>query len=132
MALFNVIVALFALVVKEEVPVIVSAPLSDIFPVAAVAARLPPTVEAPRSKPDASTTVALPDDPVVFNATAPVNALALFNVIVPLLALVVKEEVPAIVSTPESVMLPVVAVATKLPPTAEAPKFKPDASTTVA
>ena len=28
------------------------------------------------------TTVALPDDPVVFNATAPVNALALFNVIV--------------------------------------------------
>ena len=52
------IVALFALVMKEEAPVIASAPLSDIFPVAAVAVRLPPTVDSPRSKPDASTTVA--------------------------------------------------------------------------
>ena len=58
MALFNVIVASVALVVKEEVPATVRAPLSDIFPVVAVALKLPPRVEAPRFKPDASTTVA--------------------------------------------------------------------------
>ena len=57
-------------------------PLSTMLPVVAVAIRLPPTVEAARFKPDASTTVALPDDPVVLNATVPVNALALFNEIV--------------------------------------------------
>ena len=66
---------------KVAVPVTAILPLSHILPVVAVALKLPPTVEAPRFKPDASTTVALPDDPVVFNATAPVNALALFNVI---------------------------------------------------
>ena len=81
MALFNVIVASVALVVNEEVPAIVNTPLSTMSPVVAVAIRLPPTVEAARFKPDASTTVALPDDPVVFNATVPVNALALFKII---------------------------------------------------
>ena len=68
----------------------------------------------------------------MFNATAPVNALALFKRISASVALVVKEEVPAIVSTPESSISPVVAVADKLPPTVEAPRFKSDASTTVA
>ena len=38
LVLFKVMSALFALVVKEEVPVIVNTPLSDIFPVVAVTA----------------------------------------------------------------------------------------------
>ena len=63
-----------------EAPAIVRLPLSDILPVVAVALKLPPTVEAPRFKPDASTTVACAEDPVVFKLTAPVNALALFKV----------------------------------------------------
>ena len=95
---------------KEEVPAIVSTPESSIFPVVAVATQVTADGRGTKIQADASTTVALPDDPVVFNATAPVNALALFNVIVALLALVVKEEVPAIVSTPESSIFPVVAV----------------------
>ena len=46
--------------------------------------------------------VALPDDPVVFKVTAPVNAFAELRVMSALLTLVVKEEVPAIVKTPLS------------------------------
>ena len=70
---------------------------------------------------------------MVFKLTAPLKTLALSKVIVALFALVVNEKIiPLIVSTPESVMLPVVAVATRLPPTVEAPRSKPDASTTVA
>ena len=68
----------------------------------------------------------------MFNATAPVNALALSKVMSALFALVVNEEVPAIVRLPLSDILPVVAIATKLPPTVEAARFKPDASITVA
>ena len=60
LALFNVIVASVALVVKEEVPAIVRLPLSDIFPVAAVAARFPRTVDAAKFNPASLTTVALP------------------------------------------------------------------------
>ena len=54
------IVALFALVMKEEAPVIASAPLSDIFPVAAVALNAPPTVDAAKFNPASFTTVAAP------------------------------------------------------------------------
>ena len=68
----------------------------------------------------------------MFNATVPVNALALSKRISALVALVVKEEVPAIVRLPLSDIFPVVAVADKLPPTVDAPRFKPDALTTVA
>ena len=63
--------------------------------------------------------VALPDDPVVFKVTAPVNAFAELRVISALLTLVVNEEVPAIVKTPLSkISLPDVGpllVATRLP-----------------
>ena len=63
--------------------------------------------------------VALPDDPVVFKVTAPVNAFAEMRVMSALLTLVVKEEVPAIVNTPLSkISLPDVGpllVATRLP-----------------
>ena len=62
---------------------------------------------------------ALPDDPVVFKVTAPVNTFAESSVISALLTLVVKEEVPAIVKTPLSkISLPDVGpllVATRLP-----------------
>ena len=43
LALFRVIVASFALVVKEEVPVTARATVSVMFPVVAVTLRLPPT-----------------------------------------------------------------------------------------
>ena len=63
--------------------------------------------------------VALPDDPVVFKVTAPVNAFAEFRVMSALLTLVVKEEVPAIVKIPLSkISLPDVGpllVAARLP-----------------
>ena len=65
LALFRIMYALLALVVNEEVPATVSVPMSEMFPVVAVAARLPPT-EAFRSSKDLSfTTVALPDPLVV-------------------------------------------------------------------
>ena len=77
--------------------------------------------------------LASPLFPVVFNATAPVNALVVvLRVMSAPLALVVKEEVPAIVNAPESVMLPVVAVAAIFPPTVDAAKFNPASFTTVA
>ena len=63
--------------------------------------------------------VALPDDPVVFKVTAPVNAFAESRVMSALLTLVVKEEVPAIVKIPLStISLPAVGpllVAARLP-----------------
>jgi len=57
--------ALLALVVKEEVPATVNTPLSTMLPVVAVAARLPPTVDAANYSPASFTTVALPDPLVV-------------------------------------------------------------------
>jgi hypothetical protein len=45
------------------------------FPDLAVACKVPPIVEAARFKPAVDTNVALPEDPVVFKLTAPVNAL---------------------------------------------------------
>ena len=67
--------------------------LSDIT-CSSVAVRAPPTVDAANRIALSFLIVALPDDPVVFKATASVNVLSTsFNVIVPLLALVVKVEV---------------------------------------
>ena len=73
MVLLRVIVALFALVVKEEVPATVTLPLSDILPVVAVALKAPPTVDAARFNAASLTTVALPD-PFVVRATVPSTA----------------------------------------------------------
>ena len=85
----------------------------------AVALKVPPTVEAARFNPEAFTTVAFPEDPLVFKLTAPVSALEVsLRVMVPLLALVVKEEVPVTVTAAPCVMFPVVAVILKFPPTA--------------
>ena len=54
----SVIVASLALVVKEDVPVTVNAPESVIFPIVAVAARLPSILEPASSTRVALTTVA--------------------------------------------------------------------------
>ena len=61
--------------------------------------------------------VALPDAPVVFKVTAPDSAAGVFKAIVPLVALVVKDEVPEIARATVSVMFPVVAVTLRFPPT---------------
>ena len=98
-----------------------------------VRVKFPPTDDAATSRAVVPLSiVACPVDPVVFNATAPVNALVLFKVMSALFALVVKEEVPAIVNAPLSVILPVVAVAAKFPPTVVAARFNPASLTTVA
>ena len=64
LALFSVIVASVALVVKEEVPATVNTPLSTMWPVVAVAARFR-TVDAKKVNPASFTTVASPDPWVV-------------------------------------------------------------------
>ncbi|SVD79640.1 uncharacterized protein METZ01_LOCUS432494, partial [marine metagenome] len=107
-----------ASVLKVAAPVIARLPLFDISPVTARALKVPPTVEAPRFKAEASITSAFPPDPVVFKLTAPVNALVVVaRVMSASLALVVKEEVPVTVSTTPCVILPVVAVMLRFPPT---------------
>ena len=75
-------------------PSISSAPFCVMFQAVAVAVSVQSTVDAANISDVSLLIVALPDDPSVFKATAPVNVLsASFNVIVPLLALVVKVEV---------------------------------------
>ena len=79
------------------------------------------------------TSASVPELSFVVIVTAPVNALVVVSSpIVASLALVVTVVVQAIVNAPESVMLPVAAVATRLPPTVDAAKFIPASFTTVA
>ena len=81
-------------VTRVVAPAIARAPLCVMFPSVAVAVSVPSTVDAANRSALSFLIVALPDDPSVFKATAPVNVLsASFNVIVALLALVVKVEV---------------------------------------
>ena len=123
---------LFASVVAARLPPTVNVPLSVIL-LPLVRVKFPPTEDAATLKAVIPLSiVALPVDPVVLKVTAPVSALTLFKVMSALLALVVNEEVPAIVNTPESVMLPVVAVALSAPPTVDAAKSRPASFTTVA
>jgi len=112
---------LFASVVAARLPPTVTVPLSvipDALPLLTV--RFPPTDDAAILRAVVPLSiVALPDDPVVFKVTVPVNAFAELRVISALLTLVVNEEVPAIVNTPLSkISLPDVGpllVATRLP-----------------
>jgi len=112
---------LFASVVAARLPPAVTVPLSvipDALPLLTV--RFPPTDDAAILRAVVPLSiVALPDDPVVFKVTVPVNAFAELRVISALLTLVVNEEVPAIVNTPLSkISLPDVGpllVATRLP-----------------
>ena len=113
------IVALLALVVSVVVPVMASAPESVMLPVVAVAARLPPTVDAAKVNPASLITVALPD-PFVVKATVPSTA-SVPRLIVPLFASVVALNQPPTVTVPLSVIpdaLPLVNV--KFPPTDDA------------
>ena len=102
-------------------PPTVTVPLS-VMPVewSLVSCRSPPTSETAISRVvDPLSTSAFPVDPVVFKVTASVSALVeVSNVIVALLALVVKEEVPVTARATVSVILPVVAVTLRFPPTA--------------
>ena len=98
------ITPLFASVVAVRLPPTVTVPLSvmpDALPLRKD--KFPPTDDAAILRAVVPLSiVALPDDPVVFKVTAPVNAFAELRVISALLTLVVKEEVPAIVTTPLS------------------------------
>ena len=82
---------------KVAAPVIVKVLLSTMFPRTAVALRVPPTVERPRSRPLVSITTALPVP--VFKLTAPEKAwpLVLLRVMSPS-PVVVKVETPLIVN----------------------------------
>ena len=106
-------------VVKEAVPPTVIIPLS-VIESPAVTARLPPMVDAAILRAVVPLSmVAFPDEPVVLKLTAPDNAFVdVFRVIVPLLALVVKDDVPDTARATVSVMFPVVAVTLRFPPTA--------------
>ena len=78
---------------------------------------VPPSIVASASAPESS---------LVVSVSAPVNALVVVSkTIVALFALVVSVEVPFIVSAAFWVMLPVVAVAVRLPSTVDAAKFRP-------
>ena len=118
-------------VLKIDVPPTVTVPLSVIFPVVEFTLRLFPTLDVPSSVAMVLIMLALPVAPLVFKFTAPVNANVLKS-IVAFAADVVKFEVPDTVTTPLSVILPVVAVATKSPPTPEVSKSNAVAFTTVA
>ena len=98
----RVIVALLALVVNDEAPVIARLPLSVIFPVVAVAVSAPVTVDAAKFNPASFTIVAAPF-PFVANATVPSTAM-LPTLITPLFASVVAEKLPPTVTVPLSVI----------------------------
>jgi hypothetical protein len=103
--------------VKEAVPETVITPLS-VIESPAVTVKLPPIVDAAMLRAVVPLSiVALPDAPVVFKVTAPDSAAGVFKAIVPLVALVVKDEVPEIARATVSVMFPVVAVTLRFPPT---------------
>ena len=98
------ITPLFARVVKEEVPEIVSGVSSSarMLPVVTVAVRFPPTVDVAKSKSSSLTTVALPD-PLVARATVPSTA-SVPKLITPLFASVVAERFSPTVTVPLSVI----------------------------
>ena len=80
-------------------------------------------VEAARTSavvpPSIVTSASVPESSLVVSVTAPVNALVVVSrAIVALFALVMKEEVPPTATARPCVMLPVVAVTFRFPPTA--------------
>jgi hypothetical protein len=127
--LVSVMVAFAADVMNDEVPATVSAPVWVRLPTVLVTVRLPPTLEAPSTRPPARLLVrlALPPPPLVVSDTAPVNRLALLSAIVAFEAEVVNDDVPPTVSTPACVRLPSVAVTVRLPPTLDVSRTRPPA-----
>src|SRR5436190_718686 len=124
----RLIVASVAFVVNAE-PV---APLDKIpdcvmLPVVAVTTSLPPTVEAARSMPPDSFNDASPVPPSVLSDTLPVSVLACDArpIAQRELLLVNLLHVAPVLTTPDCVMPPVVAVTTSLPPTVEAARSMP-------
>src|SRR6516225_8127466 len=126
LALVNVMVALFAEVVNDEVPPTVSTPLCVRLPTRSVTTRLPPTFEAPSTVALLLVRLALPLAPLVLSEAAPVSKLPAFvSVMVASVAEVVNDEVPPTVSTPLCVRLPSVLTTVRLPPTLDVPRTKP-------
>ena len=127
---------LLSSVVAARLPPTVTIPLSVIL-LPFLTVRSPSMVEAARISAvvpaSIVTSASVPELSFVVIVTAPVNALVVVSrAIVASLALVVSVVVPAIVNAPLSVMLPVVAVAARLPPTVDAAKVNPASFTTVA
>src|SRR5271163_4748546 len=95
-----------------------STPLSVMPPDDAVAASVPPTVEAPKIK----LAVAIAALPAAFSDTGPLNALV---EVARLMFAAELKLLPAVsVRTPLCVILPAVEVANNAPPTPEVPRFK--------
>ena len=113
---------LLSSVVAARFPPTVMVPVSvmpEAFPSRRV--KFPPTEDAARINAVVPPSiVTLAEDPVVLNVTALEKAfvVTVLKSIVALLALVVKEEVPVTVKATTWVMLPVVAVILRFPPTA--------------
>ncbi|MBT3515832.1 MAG: hypothetical protein HN474_11035 [Nitrospina sp.] len=147
----SAIVALLALVVNEEVPVIASAIPCVMLSVVAVIFRFPPTApsvlalmyKSPSALADEFSFTAALSTNVIFPKTSlPVSAsrVTAFENALPDESraisdpdsLVLKVAAPVIVNAPLSVILPVVAVAAKFPPTVDAARFNPASLTTVA
>ena len=122
-------------VVNDEVPPTDSAVALDCVKLPSVlTVRLPPTFDAPKTRPPARSLVKLASLPVplVVSDTAPLSRLALLSVIVAPLAEVVNDEVPPTVRAvaPDCVKLPSV-LTVRLPPTFDAPKTRPPARSLV-
>ena len=121
----SVMVAFAAEVVNDDVVPTVSTPVCVRLPSELTTVRLPPTFEAPSTRPPATLLVraALPVAPVVFSVTTPFSWLPAFvRVMVAFAAEVVNDEVPVTVSAPVCVRLvPAEAVTARLPPTLDAP-----------
>ena len=104
---------------NKDVPDTVITPLS-VIPLPPLIDRSPFTVNVPRFNAVVPLSIVTsPELPAVAAETAPVNALlSVLKVIVALLALVVKDDVPVTARATFCVILPVVAVTLRLPPTA--------------
>ena len=127
---------LLASVVAARLPPTVNVPLSVIL-LPFLTVRSPSIVDAARISavvpPSIVTSASVPEASFVVIVNAPVNAFVVVSrAIVASLALVVRVVVPVIASAPLSVILPVVAVAARLPPTVDAAKVNPASLTTVA
>ena len=116
-------------VVADKLPPMVKVPLSVIAP-PLVSVKSPTTVDSAITNavvpPSIVASASVPSLSLVVNVTAPVKALVVVsNAMVALFALVMNADVPEIVRTPLSVILPVVAVADNVPAIEEVPKTRP-------
>src|SRR5205823_7304810 len=121
----RLIVPVAKLLVNDEVPATVNTPDWVRLPaVVSVTTRLPPMPHSLPTRRSSDLRLASAPAPVVLSDTAPLSALlCVARLIVPGGKLLVNDEVPATVNTPDCVRLPaVVSVTTRLPPMPEVPR----------